>query len=271
MTHLAIKLKTCWAEFKGDLIKFNLKNLLYKLLKMEIWLISQILLNRWVLDFEKRSISSFIQRTAAAIPGHAHILDAGAGNRPYAHFFTLCHYESCDLSPNVLGPGFHDFHCDLSEAIPRPEATYDAVIATQVLEHLQDPRQAIKEFYRVLKPGGALILTCPQGGPLHEEPHHYFNFTIYGLELLFKQAGFKTIAVKARGGYFRVLGFRCMNLFYMLSNQKDLGVMPIISFILLAPVVQPVLAFIIPILSLLLDPLDYEKKLTLGYACLCHK
>lgn len=271
MTHFSAKLTAFWREFKADLVKSNYRNLLVKFLKVEIWLIRHLLLNHWVLDTEYRSIVGFVQRAAKVLPERAKVLDAGAGNKPYARYFRHCRYESCDFNSNVLGPQFHDFHCDLSEAIPQPDASYDAIISTQVLEHLRDPLQALKEFHRVLKSEGTLYLTAPQGGPLHEEPHHYFNFTRYGLELLFQQAGFREINIEARGGCFHVLGYRSMNLLQMLSNQNDLGLLPICSLILIYPLAQPVLGFLIPLLCLCLGPLDYERKLTLGYQCICRK
>lgn len=271
MSQFTVKIATFWKEFTEDLVKFNLRNLLFKLLQMEIWLVSYLLLNSWVFDFENRSIARFVRRTAAALPEHAHLLDAGAGNRPYARYFQHCRYESCDYPTNVLGSRFHDFHCDLSQTIPQPDGTYDAIICTQVLEHLSNPLQALREFYRVLKFEGTLYLTCPQGDPLHEEPHHYFNFIRYGLDLLLQQAGFRKIVIEARGGHFHVLGYRSMNLLYMLSRQKDLSLLPIISLILLFPLAQLILGFLIPGLCLLLDHLDYERKLTLGYQCICNK
>jgi hypothetical protein len=167
--------------------------------------------------------------------------------------------------------GLHDFHCDLTEAIPQPDATHDAVISTQVLEHLGDPLQALREFHRVLISRETLYLTAPQGAPLHEEPHNYFNFTSYGLQLLCERAGFQDIAINPRGGYFHVLGYRNMHLGYMLSNQKELKMTAIIPLILLYPLVQPVLGLVIPFLCLILDHVDHERKFTLGYQCVCKK
>jgi SAM-dependent methyltransferase len=70
------------------------------------------------------------------------------------------------------------------------------------LEHVEYPQKVIKEFYRILKPKGKLFLTAPLAWRLHSEPYHFYNFTKYGLESLFKNAGFKVIFIKKRGGLF---------------------------------------------------------------------
>ncbi len=64
-------------------------------------------------------------------------------------------YETTDLSM----PGV-DFHSDLT-AIPRPDAAFDAIICSHVLEHVSDDRAAMRELHRVLAPGGWAVLQVP--------------------------------------------------------------------------------------------------------------
>jgi SAM-dependent methyltransferase len=50
-------------------------------------------------------------------------------------------------------------------ALPFPDATFDRVIASEVLEHIPDDRAAMAELSRVLRPGGTMAVTVPRAGP----------------------------------------------------------------------------------------------------------
>jgi SAM-dependent methyltransferase len=64
-------------------------------------------------------------------------------------------YETADL----LQPGV-THKVDIS-AVPLPDASYDVVMANHVLEHIDDDRKAMRELFRLLKPGGVALLTVP--------------------------------------------------------------------------------------------------------------
>ena len=68
-----------------------------------------------------------------------------------------------------------------SHHLPFKDNSFEAVIALNVFEHLNDPVQASSEIFRVLKPGGRLIIRTAFLQPLHEEPYHYYNATKYGV------------------------------------------------------------------------------------------
>ncbi len=50
------------------------------------------------------------------------------------------------------------------EALPYPDASFDLILSHEVIEHVQDDRKAVAEMVRVLKPGGRLLLFCPNRG-----------------------------------------------------------------------------------------------------------
>lgn len=54
--------------------------------------------------------------------------------------------------------------CAAGEALPFPAETFDLVLSHEVLEHVADDRRALEEILRVLRPGGRLILFCPNRG-----------------------------------------------------------------------------------------------------------
>lgn len=50
---------------------------------------------------------------------------------------------------------------DLNKPLIQPDATYDAIVSTEVIEHLENPRAIFREFHRLLRPSGKLIVTTP--------------------------------------------------------------------------------------------------------------
>ena len=67
-----------------------------------------------------------------------------------------------------------------AQEMPFADATYSTILCTEVLEHIPDPQKAVDEMYRVLKPGGTLILTTRFLFPVHDAPGDYWRFTPYG-------------------------------------------------------------------------------------------
>jgi SAM-dependent methyltransferase len=160
------------------------------------------------MQVDRYPILRFIRTEAIPLmkPG-LKVLDAGSGRLPeqtlrsdiLATGATLHTLDFC------AGEGV-DFVGDVS-ALPFEAASYDIVLSTQVLEHVQDPERVCAEMARVLKPGGNLFLTTPQSSPIHNEPWNYFNFTHYGLTLLFEKAGLQVVKKQAQGGHFALLAF----------------------------------------------------------------
>lgn len=125
------------------------------------------------------------------------VLDAGSGDiRRYKSFFKFDKYLTLDVSssgkPDIIGS---------VENIPIDDNSVDSVFSVQVLEHVKNPQKAVEEFYRVIKSGGHCLVTVPQLNELHEEPNDYFRFTKFGLEKIFKKAGFKILLMERRGGF----------------------------------------------------------------------
>ncbi len=65
--------------------------------------------------------------------------------------------------------------CAAGENVPLPESSFDLVFSHEVLEHVQDDQKAIREMVRVLKPGGRIVLFCPNRGYPFETHGHYWK------------------------------------------------------------------------------------------------
>src|SRR3972149_1477550 len=153
-------------------------------------------------------IDLFLREISATVKPGARLLDGGAGNCKYPHFFPQSRTTAMDLVPRRKRR-----YGDLDVAgnlymIPFKTDVFDAVINIEVLEHLREPLDALKEIFRVLRPGGRLILIAPQGWEEHGAPNDYFRFTQFGLRYLFEKAGFRVVSIEPLGGYFWYLGPR---------------------------------------------------------------
>lgn len=105
------------------------------------------------------------------------ILDCGAGFRP-VYYENVVNYEIAPYpTTDVLG---------FAEDLPFADDSFDAVFSFAVLEHVKLPFQAAKEMSRVLKPGGTLVVSAAFLQPMHGYPHHYFNMTKNGMQVLFE-------------------------------------------------------------------------------------
>jgi SAM-dependent methyltransferase len=150
----------------------------------------------------------WVKAEAAKLPPGSRVLDAGAGASKYRPLFTHCHYSTQDFcryeGPLVKYSQPIDYVCDMLE-IPLPDASLDAIICTEVLEHVTDAVAVLREFSRLLKPGGKLFLTAPFISDLHMAPYHYYvGFTTYWYRHWLPSVGLVIDHIAPQGGPGRV-------------------------------------------------------------------
>lgn len=114
------------------------------------------------------------------------ILDYGCGGSPYRMLFPNAAYHRADLA----GTPALDFTFGDDSKLAAPDASYDLVLSTQVLEHVRDVDTYLAEARRVLAPGGRLVVTTHGTFPEHACPHDYQRWTADGLAGAITRAGF---------------------------------------------------------------------------------
>lgn len=141
-------------------------------------------------------ISRFAERLAKG----ARVLDAGAGDQRYRPKFAHCVYESADFEQVDKPYAASTYKCDL-RSIPAPDRSFDAVVFTQVMEHLPDPLAVLRELNRLMKPGGRLFYSAPLWFEEHEKPYDFYRYTQFGVRHLFESAGFEVKELRWLQGY----------------------------------------------------------------------
>lgn len=145
------------------------------------------------------------------------ILDAGAGECRYKEFCTHLEYVSQDFNQyDGTGDqkGLQTTDWDISRIdivsdicnIPYENESFDIILCTEVIEHIPDPVAALKEFNRLLKHDGQLILTAPFCSLTHFSPYHFATgFNRYFYQYWMKELGLEIIELSANGNYFEYL------------------------------------------------------------------
>lgn len=148
----------------------------------------------------RRAILSFLDRQVPTLTGT--VLDVGCGHQPYRSLFASApgvdRYIGLDLPPTRYQ------RPDLvweGTAMPLRTSSVDTAVATELLEHVPDPRLLLAEVHRVLRPGGRLLLTVPFLWPLHDVPDDELRYTPFRLERVLGEAGFADVSLQAMGGW----------------------------------------------------------------------
>ena len=125
------------------------------------------------------------RRASADLERRYRVLDVGSGVKPYLAIFG--DYAEAYVAVDAVNPA-----ADVqgtAEEIPVPDASFDVVVCTQVLEHADDPARAVRELRRVTAPGGRVLASTHGVQVYHPAPDDFWRWTHAGLERLFAQNG----------------------------------------------------------------------------------
>lgn len=225
----------------------------------------------FIFKFNDYNRERFIERFARAVPRGSRVLDAGAGTCKYRALFAHCDYRTQDFAQYQGSEhqyGHIDYVCDIT-TLPVPEGSFDAVLCSEVLEHVPRPEQAVRELARVLKTGGWLALTAPFMSGIHMAPYHYCSgFSPYWYRNFLPQFGLEVESCSANGGFFRFYGQESRRFLHYLTPRK-----PILRWIFFPVKLLLAMWFrlVMPVACHFLDRLDREPEITVGYFVLARK
>lgn len=154
------------------------------------------------------------------IPENKKILDAGAGEMPYKKYCTHLKYISQDYcqykgsaegnkTEGLLNETWDTKNIDIVSdiiSIPQESGTFDAILCSEVFEHIPYPIKAVKEFSRLLKKDGELIITAPFCCLTHQTPYYFYSgYSTYWYKKILEENDFEIIEMQANGNFFEYL------------------------------------------------------------------
>jgi SAM-dependent methyltransferase len=212
------------------------------------------------------------------------LLDVGCGERPYEQLFAphVTGYVGLEYPPvaDNLHPeiwdkleqlhGIVDIWGD-GQRMPFKPATFDTVLALEMLEHVADPDACVAEIARVLRPTGRLLLTVPLVAPLHQWPFDFYRYTPKGIEALLARHAFAIEHVMPRGNFASATGATISHWLIRSIGSRKLqhdGSVELSRW--RAPFVLPLIAFV-QLFFKLYEKLSSDQGTSLGYAVVARR
>jgi ubiquinone/menaquinone biosynthesis C-methylase UbiE len=162
----------------------------------------------------EKSRQIWLSKVLREIPAGLKILDAGAGELANKIFCNHLDYKSqdfCQYKGKGNGVGLQmqnwdtlkiDIVSDITE-IPVPNESFDVILCSEVLEHVPDPVSVIKEFARILRPEGILIITAPFCSLTHFAPYYFVTgLSRYWYQYHLNKMDFEMIDIQANGDWY---------------------------------------------------------------------
>jgi len=212
-------------------------------------------------EYHQWRLRRFVHMAATEVSAGQRIIDVGAGEQKYRSDFAHCEYVSNDLCIGDTDWNYHGIDIVSSAYdIPVAAGSFDAVLCIQVLEHLDAPDRAFREFCRVLKQRGRVYVSAPLLAGEHQQPHDFFRYTRYGYAALGDRHGFRLISASPHGGSVIAMETLAWAAFWDMLPIPRQSVARYAVYLLLYPIKLATGA-----VSLLLDMLDRKKSMTINY------
>src|SRR5688572_20395135 len=134
------------------------------------------LLNENWYSLRRYYVDTFFLDNINIFKAKSHILDIGGKKKNKRGVFDIEIYDLNVKYANLDASTEPDYLCDIHK-LPIESNTFDGVVLAEVLEHVSDPKQVLKEAYRVMKTGGKLMITTPFMFHIHADPTDYARYT----------------------------------------------------------------------------------------------
>lgn len=184
--------------------------------------------------FARRGLLDELGRHFPRLTGE--VLDVGCGCKPYRPLVPATRYVGLDVdNPFTRKVAAADVFYD-GGAFPLPDESFDAVLCSQVLEHVFTPEKFLSEIRRVLRPGGRLVLAVPFMWDEHEQPHDFGRYSSFGLRALLERCGFEIVEQRKSMADFGALAQLASAWLFKVVQTRSKWVNLVTQLALIAPI-----------------------------------
>jgi SAM-dependent methyltransferase len=176
-------------------------------------------LNRVDYSLRRYYVDEFHTRYIPTLPMGSRVLDLGGTKVDKRGQFDLNQYDLETIYVNISPKKNPDVIADASD-LPFEDASFDAVICSELLEHVEDPLLVVREAYRVLKSGGILFVCVPFLFRIHADPEDYGRYTDYFWAKHLEKIGFQDVLIEKQGLYWSVLMEMFRSYAYEMAKEK---------------------------------------------------
>jgi len=196
----------------------------------------------------RRPLLKAITKNANHLSGT--LLDFGCGTKPYKSFFGSVN-EYIGVDYKIEGREDKQKTVDVfydGKTIPFEEKRFDSILSTEVLEHVFNIDELLKEFNRVLKIGGKALITTPFMWEEHEMPYDFARYTTPALKSLYEKNGFQIIENAKSGNYVTVISqFQLNYIKNILPENKFVRHLFLFPFIFIFNTMGSIFGTILPV------------------------
>ena len=195
----------------------------------------------------RKSIRNAIIKNSIHLKGA--LLDFGCGTKPYKKLFiNVDSYIGVDykIEGREESQKTVDFFYD-GKIIPFNDKEFDSILSTEVLEHVFNVEDILREFNRVLKINGHALITTPFMWEEHEMPYDFARYTTPALEYLYQKHGFEIIHNHKTGNQIEVIFQFAINYFKNIFPKFALKQLLLVPFIVFFNTLGIVFSFVLPV------------------------
>lgn len=158
------------------------------------------------LDYSLRRyfVDEFNERKIRQLPPESTVLDIGGKKEKKRGQFDI-NKQSLRVKYLNIDPNSNPDYLSDASNIPIEDNMFDAIICSELLEHVYSPHKVLREASRILKPDGKIIITAPFLFPVHLDPIDMGRYTYQYWALALKEQEFTNINIERQGSFFCVL------------------------------------------------------------------